>query len=311
MPCAEVSDETEEALTMEWWLDAQMNKNQQRQEVSRLVGEGITKEFGAIHKKLDALSPAGQATTQGAPRHYWLNTILIALGSVIGSVILTIAITRNQEFATLKLNEIVDKKLDPLKKEISDIGKDVAKIKGADGISTNITPPALNAILQNVNQAIKSNPNGKQLKQIADQLVEVQSKYPSAPDVWRTTGEFITYKAGLLLPDAPAIQAKATGVPCREHIGFPGMVLQNCEVELESIDQNVTDNKVNGKPLPFIFINCLVHYRGGRLKTKGPIIFQKSVLRFEVSTVPPPSGVDAMKQLTIAMADNGQINLVL
>jgi hypothetical protein len=107
------------------------------------------------------------------------------------------------------------------------------------------------------------------------------------------------------------IHTNATGVPCHFSFGGQGVVYQNCEISLESIDSHFVDDRINGRPAPFVFVNCFVHYRGGQLKTKGPIIFQNSVLRFDVSSVPPPAGVNAMKQLTIAMAENGQIHLSL
>jgi hypothetical protein len=239
---------------------------------------------------------------------------VVSILTVIATAIATWGITywqmtrmSDDEFSKLKVGSIVDEKLQPILEKIQKQGEDIAKIKGADGIANNAVPPALNAVLQNVSEAMKSKPTAAELNNIAVQLSEAQKSFAAFPAVWQTTGGFINYKANFLVPSAPAIQAKATGVPCQRSLGGEGEVFRNCEINLESVDIHTVNVIINGRPVAFI--NCLVHYHGGQLQTKGPIIFQNSVLRFDVSSVPPPAGINVMKQLTLAMVENGQIRL--
>ena len=50
---------------------------------------------------------------------------------------------------------------------------------------------------------------------------------------------------------------------------------------------------------PFVFIACIVHYGGGPLGHEQ-LIFQNSVLRFDISTLPSDVGMVALRQLTVA-----------
>jgi hypothetical protein len=78
-----------------------------------------------------------------------------------------------------------------------------------------------------------------------------------------------------------------------------GWIFNNCELSLETLAENIKDNKVNGAPAAFNFINCIVHYSGGPIPAKE-LHFSDSILDFQVRTIPPPVGILAMRQLMTA-----------
>jgi hypothetical protein len=151
-------------------------------------------------------------------------------------------------------------------------------------------------------------PAPTEIRRVSDEFAATQEKYADLPQVWGATSAFIAYKS-LLLPAAQQIEASAKGHTCTLQIGQPlngisGAYLKNCEINLEEITSRVSGNWIiNGVPMPFIFINCLVHYRGGAIPGKK-LIFINSIFQFEVTGVPAPEGVITMRQLTTADINN-------
>jgi hypothetical protein len=74
-------------------------------------------------------------------------------------------------------------------------------------------------------------------------------------------------------------------------------VISDCEVSLEDVARRIQDVRVNDKPAPFTFVNCIVSYKGGPIPAKSRA-FINCILRFEVPAVPPREGMLAMRQLT-------------
>lgn len=147
-----------------------------------------------------------------------------------------------------------------------------------------------------------THPDASALKTVSATLSQVQNKYPDLPQVWQTTGTFISYKSDALLPSSSKTAVTAKGIPCTAEMGGIGFVFSNCEVNLEDLAKHVYRNTVNGSAPPFTFVNCIVHYGGGHIPAKH-LTFVNCVLRFEVPTVPPPEGIATMRQLTSASDD--------
>jgi hypothetical protein len=81
-------------------------------------------------------------------------------------------------------------------------------------------------------------------------------------------------------------------------IASPGGAAR-AEADLDSIDAHIKGNFINGKLAPFVFINCIVRYKGDALEIKE-VRLVNSVVRLQVPTVPSPQGITAMRQLTTA-----------
>ena len=146
----------------------------------------------------------------------------------------------------------------------------------------------------------KIKPDAAKLKAISDKLVDDQNQYPELPQVWKTPGVFINYKFQALLPSADKISRDAAGKTCHEHIIIPGTIgFENCEMNLEEVASRFSDNRVNGQLVPIKFVNCIVRYSGGALPDE-PLEFQKSIMIFNITTVPPRKAIAAMRQLAQA-----------
>lgn len=142
----------------------------------------------------------------------------------------------------------------------------------------------------------KVRPDPEKLKAISDRLIDDQSQYPEMPQVWQTTGVFINYKFQVLLPSVSERTA-AVGKNCHQEASLPGAFhFEGCEVSLEDLASKYSHNTDNGKPVPFQFINCIVHYSGGALPD-GPMEFSNSILVFQITAVPPRNATKAMQQL--------------
>jgi hypothetical protein len=153
----------------------------------------------------------------------------------------------------------------------------------------------------------KVKPESSVLSTVSLKLAEAQTKYPDLPEVWQTTGVFITYKSEARLPlslNTPFLNSWAA---CKVQAGGIGWVFSNCEVTLEDIAERIKGSTLNGSPAPFTFIHCMVHYSGGRIPAKQ-LTFADCNFSFQVPVVPPREGMAVMRQLTIAPDQN---NIVL
>ncbi|HEY1161007.1 MAG TPA: hypothetical protein VGE83_10275 [Terracidiphilus sp.] len=178
-----------------------------------------------------------------------------------------------------------------------------------EGIEKDIKDLKVNASLSSVSTAIQlaksgsEKPNPPELKQISDKLSSVQQQYPDLPQVWQTTSLFINYKSEALLPESQKVFAKASGMNCRG--GGPVTMgreatFNGCEVSLEYLAKNFAGNTSNGAPVPFVFVNCIVDYAGGKVPD-APMVFRNSIFRFNVSVAPPSRGVQTMRLLTASL----------
>lgn len=144
----------------------------------------------------------------------------------------------------------------------------------------------------------RTKPDPALIKTVSSEIANAQDKYADLPETWQATSALINYKSRALPPPSNRY-AIARGVECTATMGNEGWVFSNCEVVLDDLLQRIRDNKVNGKPAPFIFVNSIVHYNGGPLPSTR-MLFQDSVFEFHIPKTPPPSEIFAMRQLTIA-----------
>ena len=147
-----------------------------------------------------------------------------------------------------------------------------------------------------------THPDASALEKISATLSRVQNKYPDLAQVWQTTSTFINYKSDALLPASSKIEVAANGVSCVWQLQGIGFTFSNCEISLEDLAQHTQGDTVNGATPQFIFMHCIIHYRGGHIPAKH-LTFIGCVLRFDVPTVPTPEGMVAMRQLTTAPED--------
>jgi len=140
-----------------------------------------------------------------------------------------------------------------------------------------------------------SKPDSSALRTVSAKLSEIQQEYPDLLQVWQATGAFISYRSS-------ARKTPIDTKQCTNTVQKEGMVIANCEVALEDLARHVSGNTLNGLPLPFTFVNCIVHYRGGSIPAKR-LTFINCVFRFDVTSQPPREGVLAMRQLTTADND--------
>jgi hypothetical protein len=155
----------------------------------------------------------------------------------------------------------------------------------------------------------KVKPESSVLSTVSSKLAEAQTKYPDLPEVWQTTGVFITYKSEARLPVSQNTPFLTRGIGCNSQAGGAGWIFSNCEVTLEDIAERITGSTVNGSPAPFTFIHCIVHYSGGRIPAKQ-LTFVDCNFSFEVLIVPPREGMAVMRQLTAAPDENNTILLL-
>src|ERR1035438_3639114 len=145
----------------------------------------------------------------------------------------------------------------------------------------------------------KVRPTPAALKDLSSEFQQAQVQYPNLLSVWQATSALINYKSDALLSPSSKTPTIAKGVPCKSSVGAPaGAVFSNCEIGLEDLSQRMAGNYVNGHPMPFTFMHCIIHYRGGPI-IEGPLVFDDCLFRFDVQVVPPSSGRLAMERLTI------------
>jgi hypothetical protein len=144
--------------------------------------------------------------------------------------------------------------------------------------------------------AAKLNPD--ELKKLSAQLATAEDQYPQAPEVWKTTAEFINYKSDTLTPGAASIYQELHGLDCRSAGG--GMSVENGTVTFTNCRLSL-DHLTPSTGLRIFFIHCIVEYDGGELPP-DPLFFRDCLFRFQVSGVPPVRGEQAMRLL--AQSDN-------
>lgn len=157
------------------------------------------------------------------------------------------------------------------------------------------------------------------LKGVSTKLGGLAEQYRNDPAFWQTTAEMITYRSlqgvptqtqNLLSENLPTCtEAQSTGkitkstplpdAHSRVTIEHGPMIYESCSI---TIDSPETEQKL-GAYLSVgnvLFKNCLVIYNGGPIfvappggglsRVIGEISFEDCVLRFNLSSVPPPSG---------------------
>jgi hypothetical protein len=143
-------------------------------------------------------------------------------------------------------------------------------------------------------------PDAEALKSVSDKLATAQGQYPELPQVWEATAAFVTYKSEVSLPPNSKIEQLAKGRSCTATVTIDsGLVYKDCEVSLEDAARQFGHNLYNGKQVPFVFENSIVHYYGGEIP-KGPMRFLGCLLIFDVPNVPPPNALAALRTLTAA-----------
>jgi hypothetical protein len=143
----------------------------------------------------------------------------------------------------------------------------------------------------------KTRPDAAKLKNLAEQLTNVQNAFPDLPQVWNTTGAFIGYKSQALLPTAARIRDQVGESGCKAGGKLPGTWrFENCEVSLEDLARRFQRDKQGNRPIPFELINRVVHYSGGALPD-APIVFRNSLFIFEIKVVPPGNAERLMNVL--------------
>jgi hypothetical protein len=155
---------------------------------------------------------------------------------------------------------------------------------------------AVSTILQASKPTLKR-PDPSVVKNVAAKLSDVQQQYPDLPQVWQSTGAFINYKS-------VALTTAFASTGCTEALRDSGWVLSNCEVHLEDLIEGTGSGVVNGVPVSFVFINCIVRYKGGPLRGPRRLTFINCDFRFNITTIPPREGMRALRQLTMASTDS-------
>lgn len=170
------------------------------------------------------------------------------------------------------------------------------KAPSASRADTSDTLSAVSTILRTA-KSKEMRPDKAVLNQVSSEISKIQGKYPGLPSVWQATSAFINYKSDALLSPTSKTPTIAKGVPCKTSVGGQ-LVFSNCEIDLEDLSQQMADNTVNGQPMPFIFMHCIIRYHGGPI-VRGHLTFDDCLFRFDVQVVPPSSGRLAMERLTI------------
>ena len=140
-------------------------------------------------------------------------------------------------------------------------------------------------------------PSPSVIQSLGVKLADDQNKYRELPQLWQATSAFINYKSAALNPNSSKIAGIAKGVPCHLGINFQAS-FTNCEFNLEDVTNNFKGNAMNGRPIPFVFEHCIIHYHGGVIPP-ARLIFDDCLLRFDVQAIPPSSGMIAMERLTL------------
>lgn len=265
----------------------------------KLRTEDKNELFDEIHRSVtSAVESAMAAAADSLHPHGWRKVLhvlraLVPLGVTVGtgaSVILTLlglALTEyhaaNSRLADeAQFEQKTGDRLDHIEKDLGDL-----KVHAS-------VEPVSSAIRFAKVTAAKLNPD--ELKKLSEQLATAEDQYPQAPEVWKTTADFINYKSDTLTPGAANMHQELHRIDCSAggaEIKTGAITFTNCRLSL--------DRLVNGGTVPVYFIHCILEYHGGALPP-DPLFFRDCLFHFQVSDVPPARGVQTMKLL--AHADN-------